>query len=324
MNNNNNILNRTTNTTSKYNNCYFSNVPLGESSIRQLFEVIIPATNDVTNNKTISFIDRNIMDWSILNTIFESLIKSLQPFKITFNITTTLSILMLILASIMLYFTTHALLYGKSNNKHHCNEFLQYITGLLAFLLLISTILCIILLIGATMTTDFCVDNPDISIQSYIDTKFANVQSTIFNQTTTWITNSRSISYPELEFRNWITTIDNNLDRIRVFENEISNFTQTNDFLMICGSDPDYWINTSSHLLYDDDNNRICDSVQTLGNIISSISYPTWNRIYTDTIHTGICYHGAIGFTVVTICQFCIVLFGMIMLTFRAGFYEIE
>ena len=127
-----------------------------------------------------------------------------------------------------------------------------------------------------------------------------------------------------MEFRNWITTIDNNLDRIRVFENEISNFTQTNDFLMICGSDPDYWINIISHLLYDDDNNRICDSVQTLGNIISSISYPTWNRIYTDTIHTGICYHGAIGFTVVTICQFCIVLFGMIMLTFRAGFYEIE
>jgi len=65
----------------------------------------------------------------------------------------------------------------------------------------------------------------------------------------------------------------------------------------------------------------IATSVYEIGNLLTCAN---WNSLYATVMYDAVCYNATTGFAWIATTQFLIVLFSMIMLTLRVGFYEIE
>jgi hypothetical protein len=69
---------------------------------------------------------------------------------------------------------------------------------------------------------------------------------------------------------------------------------------------------------------QLCGIAEVLKSIIIFFQCRNWYPLYEATVHDAMCYSGTDGFAWVASTQFVVVFMAVVIVTFRAVFYEIE
>mmetsp|Transcript_10501 Transcript_10501/g.19140 ORF Transcript_10501/g.19140 Transcript_10501/m.19140 type:complete len:690 (-) Transcript_10501:177-2246(-) len=186
------------------------------------------------------------------------------------------------------------------------------------FSIVISWIFSMVFIIGSIMSADFCYNSPDTFLTSWLNHNKDDFSSTIFDFAIYYIGGCKPDDIPvDLEsaseaLLNASLTVSNIAERVAN-----ANITLLHE---VCGPDSDPDMLSGAAVLVAA---SICNLATALFEIREYFSCDNWYPVYATVMYNSVCYDGNQGFSWIATTQFFIVLFAMLMLTLRVGFYEI-
>eukprot|EP00978_Attheya_sp_CCMP212_P018742 scaffold51798_cov57-Attheya_sp.AAC.1 len=168
------------------------------------------------------------------------------------------------------------------------------------------------------MSSDFCYDSPDTFLTSWLNHNKDDFSSTIFDFAIYYIGGCKPDDIPvDLQSASE-ALLDASLTVSNIAERVANaNITLLHD---VCGPDSDPDILSGAAILLAA---SICNLATALFEIRVYFSCDNWHPVYATVLYDSVCYNGNQGFSWIATTQFFIVLFAMLMLTLRVGFYEI-
>lgn len=188
-----------------------------------------------------------------------------------------------------------------------------------------------IFVIGSTAASDMCVDSPDGRIKAllieygdFVDSNGdgdvdINEDSLILLFFLFYINGCPAGGSPR-GFIEQITEVLTVLDTAIDLVNNVVAGTDAS-VAEICGADPKEFVASAATNAFEE---ALCDLGEALVNVQKFFSCENWRPLYRLVVYDAVCYNSNDGFYYVSITQFCIVVFAMIMLTCRVAFTEIE
>eukprot|EP00978_Attheya_sp_CCMP212_P014202 scaffold36102_cov70-Attheya_sp.AAC.1 len=185
--------------------------------------------------------------------------------------------------------------------------------------IVISWIFSMVFIIGSIMSADFCYDSPDTFLTSWMNHNKDDFSSPVFDFAVYYIGGCKPDDIPvDLQSASEALlaaslTVSNINERVAN-----ANITVLQD---VCGpdSDPGILSGASTILVA----GTLCNLATALFETQVYFSCDNWHPVYAKVMYDSICYNGNQGFHWIATTQFIIVLFAMLMLTLRVGFYEI-
>lgn len=185
------------------------------------------------------------------------------------------------------------------------------------FFVVMSWIFSMIFIIGSIMTADMCVNSPDDRMVSLLQTAGTFVDPLVLKLLIFYIKGCPVTNIPDELIQQFNNTVQVYRHAV-AFADQMANALAIS-FQATCGTDPNL-MKAAATLL----EGTLCSLVQTLADVQTYFACENWRPLYSAVAYDSVCYSGNEGFYYISITQFCIVIFAMIMVTLRVAFYSDE
>eukprot|EP00977_Amphora_coffeiformis_P024856 scaffold17366_cov182-Amphora_coffeaeformis.AAC.5 len=305
-------------------NCNFEGIPLA-----QIFQDIqLPNLESVTIFEDLEDLVDDLRDWSSDLNEYE---ESIEDVEWPFQVAKAFAVIVILLDTFLMICLIRAWRQDLRSLQQSPEQRAQprirrkvyfkwvqkwMLVPLFVTFVLLCLVFSTVFTVASVTTADFCFGGPDDKILTFIDTN-TDSKSEVIPKFITYYVERCPPEAVALQFYDFIAQLDEVFNPIVELLDSIRD--SRDDIQEICGGELNVISETAEILLQ-----QLCLIRNTVIDVGLFFSCENWYPLYDAVAHRAVCSDAATGFHWLATTQFLVVLFAMILLTVRAGLYEME